>query len=62
MDEAHAVSSGATDPWGPEVARPRELDDCASRAADLSADMYAREERTRRRESLEELLSRDRNA
>jgi len=62
MDDAHAVREAGTGLRGPEVARQADCDDCASRAADLSAELYAREERTRRRESLEELLSRDRDS
>lgn len=60
MDDAHAVRNATQDHQRPEVSHARECDDCASRAADLSAELYAREERVRRRESLEELLSRDR--
>ena len=62
MDDAHAVRDGSAEGRGPEVSPSTAPGDCASRAADLSADLYARAERDRRKESLEELLSRDHGA
>ncbi|MDF1543184.1 MAG: hypothetical protein P1P71_08725 [Anaerosomatales bacterium] len=60
MNDARSVRDASAVSRGPEVSRARECSDCASRAADLSAEMYAQEERLRRKESLEELISRDR--
>jgi len=60
MNNAPVVRTGSAESRGPEVFRPREYSECGSRAADMSADLYARSERARRRESLEELLSRGR--
>lgn len=60
MNEARAVRDVSAVSRGPEVSLARELDDRAGRAADMATDLYVREERARRRESLEELLSRGR--
>ncbi|MBE0416388.1 MAG: hypothetical protein IBX63_01305 [Coriobacteriia bacterium] len=59
MDDAHAVRDVSAGSRGLKVSQTRECDDCALRAADMATDLYVREERTRRRESFEELLSRD---
>jgi hypothetical protein len=60
MDDVRAVRGMSSEGRGLEVPQDRERSDRASRAADMATDLYVREERTRRRESLEELLSRGR--
>lgn len=60
MDEPRYVDDAATAYRVLEVTPSPLPAECASRAADLSAEMYAHAERIRRRESLEALLSRGR--
>ncbi|MDY0088418.1 MAG: hypothetical protein RBS78_07725 [Coriobacteriia bacterium] len=60
MDESRYAEDPTAAQEAPEVACLHSNDECASRAADLSAEMYAHAERLRRRESLEALLSRGR--
>jgi hypothetical protein len=60
MDDVRAVRDVSAEGRGPEVSQDRERNDRASRAADMATDLYVREERARRKESLEELLSRGR--
>lgn len=61
MDHTGSVEEPADRERNREAARSRERSDYALRAADLATERYARGERERRRESLEELLSRDRS-
>jgi hypothetical protein len=60
MNDVRAVRDMSAEGRGLEVPRDRERSDRATRAADMATDLYVREERTRRRESLEELLNRGR--
>ncbi|HET6498382.1 MAG TPA: hypothetical protein VFH17_04975 [Coriobacteriia bacterium] len=62
MDQQGSVEEPAGRDRSRETARSRERADYASRAADLATERYARDERERRRESLEEFLSREHSA